>query len=83
VARSIVDWFANKENIKILNRLLSQVKIVKETDMLVVNQLDKFKNKTFVLTGTLSTMSRDEAKTKIRSLGVCFNVLSLKRQTML
>jgi DNA ligase (NAD+) len=32
-------------------------------------QVKKLKNKTFVLTGTLSTMTRDEAKEKIRALG--------------
>ncbi|MBN2093788.1 MAG: NAD-dependent DNA ligase LigA [Candidatus Zambryskibacteria bacterium] len=67
VARSIVDWFADKENQKILNKLLKHIKIISDSKLQVLSS--KFSNKTFVLTGTLSKMTRDEAKEKIRSLG--------------
>lgn len=69
VAESIVEWFKDRENQKILDKLLKQVKI--EQSAVSSQQLGekKLKNKTFVLTGTLETMSRDEAKEKIRSLG--------------
>ncbi len=68
VAKSIVDWFKDKENQKTVQKLLKYVKIVVENRKpQTANQ--KFKNKTFVLTGTLSSMTRDEAKEKIRSLG--------------
>jgi DNA ligase (NAD+) len=67
VAKSIVDWFSIKENIKILNKLLKHIKIVSDSKLKTQNS--KLKEKTFVLTGTLSGMSRDEAKQKIRALG--------------
>ena len=61
VAESIVSWFKDKENIKILNKLLKHIKIM--------NHGGKLEGKIFVLTGALATMSRDEAKEKIRTLG--------------
>ncbi|NLE07322.1 MAG: NAD-dependent DNA ligase LigA [Parcubacteria group bacterium] len=69
VARSIVDWFKNKENTKLLSKLLQQIKIEQPT---ISNQQavkNRLKGKIFVLTGTLKTMDRDEAKEKIRALG--------------
>jgi DNA ligase (NAD+) len=66
VAQSIVDFFADKENQKILANLLKQLTIEKITPIKTVG---KFSGKTFVLTGTLSIMSRDEAKAKIRAKG--------------
>ncbi len=68
VAESIVDWFADKENQKVLNKLLKQITINTFGNELNVKS-NKFLNKTFVLTGTLGTMGRDEAKEKIRALG--------------
>ncbi len=69
VAQSIFDWFRDKENIKILSKLLKQIKILNPQITKSSTSNSKFSGKTFVLTGTLSTMSRDEAKEKIRSLG--------------
>ena len=66
VARSIVDWFADKENKKLFNRLLKQVNIAKEV---VERQSGKLVDTSFVLTGALEKMSRDEARDKIRLLG--------------
>ncbi len=68
VAESIVSWFKDKENIKILNKLLKQVKILNPKSG-ILNQEQKLKDKVFVLTGTLTGMTRDEAKDKIRALG--------------
>ena len=64
VARSLADWFADARHPALLGRLLSEVKIVNP-----VRKASKgiFSGKSFVLTGTLLTMSRDEAKEKIRS----------------
>jgi DNA ligase (NAD+) len=67
VAQSIVDWFADKENIKILNKLLKQITITSGSKPETRNL--KLDGKVFVLTGTLSGMTRDEAKDKIRALG--------------
>jgi DNA ligase (NAD+) len=71
VAKSIVDWFKNDLNIKMLEELLDQVKIIspKKSNPNSKTKTGKFTGKTVVLTGTLSTMSRDEAKEIIRAQG--------------
>lgn len=69
VAESIVEWFGDAENIKVLNKLLKQIKIVDPQSSKLSASSSKLLGKTFVLTGTLSNMSRDEAKEKIRELG--------------
>lgn len=67
VAESVVSFFRDKKNIKIVDDLLTYISLQKTVD----NQQKegKLRGKTFVLTGTLQTMSRDEAKEKIRALG--------------
>jgi DNA ligase (NAD+) len=65
VAKSIYKWFEEEENLKFLERLEKKVKITNPK----VSGSQKFKNKTFVLTGSLESMSRDEARTKIREHG--------------
>ncbi len=65
VAQSVVDWFADKENSLELDGLLKYLRIQKVAGTI----LNTLSGKTFVLTGTLSGMSRDEAKAKIKSLG--------------
>jgi DNA ligase (NAD+) len=64
VARSIHNWFRGKENMEIVERLLKYVEIENPK-----KESNKLKGRTFVLTGSLLSMSRDEAKEKIRSLG--------------
>ncbi len=65
IAKSITDFFENKENQKMLNNLLAQLKIEKEK----VVSATKISGKKFVVTGTLENLSRDEVKDKIRSAG--------------
>lgn len=67
VGASVFDWFSNKENSKLVDHLLNQVKIQKSE--VGKNTPGKLSGKSFVITGTLSSMSRDEAKAKIRALG--------------
>jgi len=75
VAESIVNWFSNTDNQALVERLLQQVTVLDEVDAQTSElSLENMKNseifnKTFVLTGTLSTMSRDEAKAKIKAYG--------------
>lgn len=71
VSKSIYNWFRNKENQKLLRRLLKYVKI-KYPCAEVMHKL--LRDKTFVLTGELSSLSREQAKEKIRILGG--NILS-------
>ena len=66
VARSIVEWFKDKHNQKFVDRLLPLLKIIAPKNNTGVKPLS---GKTFVLTGTLEGMSRDEAKKKIKELG--------------
>lgn len=67
VAGSVYEWFRNERNIKLLKKF-------EEAGLKVENQKThraggKFSDKIFVLTGSMSGMTRDEAKEKIRSLG--------------
>jgi len=66
VSKSVVDFFADKDNKKMLKNLQDVITIEKVT---AENKSKPLLGKTIVLTGTLSTMSRDEAKAKIRALG--------------
>ena len=68
VAQSIVDYFSNKKNIQQVDRLLKFVNIINPvgTSYRKYPQID---HKTFVVTGTLTGFSRDEAKAAIRAAG--------------
>ncbi len=65
IAKSVVDFFASKHNKKILDNILKEVKIQKERE----NKSNTFGGKKFVVTGTLSKLSRDEAKELVRQNG--------------
>ncbi len=67
VGESIYKWFSEKENIKLVERLFKNIEIENINKNIKGNSL--LADKTFVITGTLSTMSRDEIKDKIRILG--------------
>ncbi|MFA6354102.1 MAG: NAD-dependent DNA ligase LigA [Candidatus Paceibacterota bacterium] len=69
VSESIHRWFADKKNIQFLKKLdQSGIKI--KTAETHHSKLDTvISGRTFVLTGTLRSISRDEAKEKIRSQG--------------
>ncbi|MSR87892.1 MAG: NAD-dependent DNA ligase LigA [Candidatus Zambryskibacteria bacterium] len=64
VAHSISEWFKDKENRKLFERLLKQVRIEKE-----IQRSGKLLGMKFVLTGTLGHIAREEAKEKIYELG--------------
>jgi len=66
VAQSLADWFADEHHVALLNRLLEHVKIENPKKSTAKGKLA---GKIFVLTGTLETLDRDEAKSKIRALG--------------
>ena len=66
MASSIIEWRKEKQNQKMVNELLKEVKIIYPEKKAGPKTLS---GKTFVLTGTLSRMSRDEAKKKIKELG--------------
>lgn len=64
VAKSVMDWFENKDNKIELDGLLPFLNLQKTK-----SSSGKFEGMTFVITGTLPNMSRDEAKARIKSLG--------------
>jgi DNA ligase (NAD+) len=67
VAESIYNWFHTKNNIKLLEKL-SNVGI-SFIHAKTAKSIGKFNGLSFVLTGALNSMSREEAKEKIRSFG--------------
>ncbi len=67
VAKSIVEFFNEKKNREFVEKLLNNGVVIKNYQLQTTSH--KLKGQTFVLTGTLSSMSRDEAKAKIKELG--------------
>ena len=67
VAKSVFDFFRDKENLKFINKLQKNGVMVQSYKLQTTSY--KLAGKTFVITGTLETMSRDEAKNRIKSLG--------------
>lgn len=66
VAEAIVTWFKNKNNLKLVDDLLKYVTPEMQSGKATSATLQ---DKTFVLTGTLSAYSRDEAKEEIQKRG--------------
>ena len=78
VAESVVAWFADEDNVKLLNKF---------TELGVIPQFNKkaggLSGKSFVVTGTLKSMGRDAAADKIRNLGGVFQTAVSKDTTYL
>jgi DNA ligase (NAD+) len=68
VAQSIVDFFAEAHNREVVQQL-RELGVHWPEHEGVSNQALPLSGKTFVLTGTLATMSRDEAKSRLEALG--------------
>ncbi|MCD5380989.1 MAG: NAD-dependent DNA ligase LigA [Candidatus Pacebacteria bacterium] len=66
VAQSLVSWFANSDHQQTISELIPYLNI-ENPDQLILS--DILSDKTFVLTGTLEYLTRDEAKIIIRNLG--------------
>jgi DNA ligase (NAD+) len=64
VAASVHAWFRDKKNIEMLARLFTHLRALP-----VVQTSGPLEGKTFVVTGTLGALSRDEAHAKIKALG--------------
>jgi DNA ligase (NAD+) len=68
VAKSLTDWFVDSENLELLVRLDEEgVKVVFPEK--IGESLRSLTGKTFVLTGELSSFTRDEAKAMIKEKG--------------
>jgi DNA ligase (NAD+) len=73
VAESIMAWFADPDNEELLSKFAElNVRPVYE------KKIGKFFGKNFVVTGTLESMSRDEAADKIRAQGGTFQTAVAK-----
>ncbi len=70
VARSVIDFFASPTGTKILQRL-KQSRIQPKSEKVSAKKAEELPltGKTFVLTGTLPSMTREEATEKIEALG--------------
>lgn len=68
LAKNIVNFFANPKNIELINTLEDLGVNMKYLGAEVKNN-EYFTDKKFVITGTISFMSRDEIKTMIESYG--------------
>ncbi|MBF0389269.1 MAG: NAD-dependent DNA ligase LigA [Desulfamplus sp.] len=72
IAVSVYDFFHNPDNIVLINNLIDNgVKIVEQNllSQAVDSKSDSIRNKTFVLTGTLTSMTRSEAKELLEKAG--------------
>ena len=68
IAKSIVDYFNDLKNIRIINDL-KEIGVNMTYTGPKVERNDNFYNKTFVITGTLTKYTRDEVEEKIELLG--------------
>jgi DNA ligase (NAD+) len=68
VAEAVASWFKDQENKKILKRIKKEVTVKK--DLTPNSAADKkLAEKTFVLTGALNSMAREQAKKAVREQG--------------
>jgi len=69
IANSIIEYFNNEENLKIINKLKEYGVNTLYLDNKNIEEDEFFQNKTFVLTGTLYEITRDKASNLIEDLG--------------
>lgn len=67
IAQNIIDFFADKDNLKEIDKLLKHGIEIKT--MTNSNEKTALTDKTFVLTGTLPSLTRDEATKLIEKAG--------------
>lgn len=79
VAESIIAWFADEDN----ERLLDKFKKFGVKPIYTKKSGGPLDGKSFVITGSLDSMSRDEAADKIRALGGTFQTAVAKGTTYL
>ena len=78
VAESIAAWFADEDNAALLEKFYEL-----GVRPIFTEQIGKLSGDKFVITGTLESMSRDEAAEKIRALGGTFQTSVAKDTTYL
>lgn len=71
MSQSIYDWFHDKKNIELLSRLKKSG--VKIREIKIKRIKSKISGQSIVLTGSLNSLTREEAKAKIREIGGKFS----------
>jgi DNA ligase (NAD+) len=69
VAKSLFEWFGNPDHVKLVDRLRQAGLNFRSALYNPAAALGALAGKTFVLTGTLPTLSREEATAKIEAVG--------------
>jgi len=70
IAQAVVQWFQNSANQRLIQRLQAAgLQLVGETAIVAGSNPQPFAGKTFVVTGTLPTLKREEAKELIQQAG--------------
>ena len=79
VAESILAWFADEDNLRLLNELkgLGVEPLTEQSGSLPLE------GKSYVVTGTLASMGREEAEDKLRGLGATATSSVTKKTTAL
>ncbi|MBI5732075.1 MAG: NAD-dependent DNA ligase LigA [Candidatus Magasanikbacteria bacterium] len=67
VAQSIWEWFQNKKNLELLERLQKNGVVIINSK--ISKTAGRLKGLSFVFTGELESLTRDDAKEKVRALG--------------
>lgn len=69
IAKSITDWYGDSRNRQLIDRLRAAGLNFNSSLYAAASAIGPFSGKTFVLTGTLPTLSREQASAKIEALG--------------
>ena len=69
IAASVESFFQEERNLQVIQRMQALGILVEEIDVVEEGSQKPFAGNSFVLTGTLEGMTRDEAKEKIEALG--------------
>ena len=69
IAASVESFFQEDRNLQVIQRMQDLGVDVEEIDVIVESSQKPFASKSFVLTGTMEGLTRDEAKEKIEALG--------------
>jgi DNA ligase (NAD+) len=69
IAASVESFFQEERNLQVIRRMQDLGVQIEEIELAERGSLQPLAGKTFVLTGTLEGMTRDEAKQKIESIG--------------
>ena len=67
MAQSVVEYFSNQDNLEMIDEMINLG--VKISNKYINAEVLRLKGQSFVITGTLETLSRDVAQAKLKELG--------------